>query len=362
MYPAGASNADIRAAMASIDGPALPAAGYVFAHWARDIGLKRPAKDEEPWRTAERRAVLEETWAAGVDVDVIAARMRALPGGPVLDARIAVWAAQLDLQRPPEHQARLARARTERIRGTRWVRKPDDEEHDTGAGVASTDAGPPGVAGRSESDMAAEGARGDGPAPQQEPQAGGEAPLEGDRPPAPPEPPADQTAAAPKVAALVGPGEAVAVSEAPPPPQPSPASAPRPAAPKLPAASNGKVYASFREIKAWAGHFGIAYNGANIAASMLLRNTGVLHGAVLLSPMLPFEPDAVAQLAGVRVFLGAGRLDPLVPAAQVDRLAELLRQGGADVTVHWTPGGHTITPDEFAAAQRWVRAGRPVTG
>lgn len=103
-------------------------------------------------------------------------------------------------------------------------------------------------------------------------------------------------------------------------------------------------------------------NGANIAASMLLRNAGVLQGAVLLSPMLPFEPDAVLQLAGIRVFIGAGRLDPLVPAAQVDRLAELLQQGGADVTVHWTPGGHTITPDEFAAAQRWVQSERPVTG
>ncbi|MCE2903068.1 MAG: alpha/beta hydrolase [Gemmatimonas sp.] len=100
-------------------------------------------------------------------------------------------------------------------------------------------------------------------------------------------------------------------------------------------------------------------NGANIAASMLLRGTGVLHGAVLFSPMLPFEPDAVAELAGIRVFIGAGRLDPLVPAAQVERLAERLRQGGADVTVHWTAGGHAITPEEVAAAKHWVAAGRP---
>lgn len=36
--------------------------------------------------------------------------------------------------------------------------------------------------------------------------------------------------------------------------------------PRLPAASNGRHYCSFREIKAWAAHFGIAYNGANIEA------------------------------------------------------------------------------------------------
>lgn len=97
-------------------------------------------------------------------------------------------------------------------------------------------------------------------------------------------------------------------------------------------------------------------NGANIAASMLLRNTGVLQGAVLLSPMLPFEPEVPANLSGVRVFIGAGRVDPMVPLAQVERLAALLRDSGADVTLHWTPSGHTITPEEFAAAQQWIAA------
>jgi hypothetical protein len=36
--------------------------------------------------------------------------------------------------------------------------------------------------------------------------------------------------------------------------------------PRLPAPSHGRHYCSFREIKMWAAHFGIAYNGANIAA------------------------------------------------------------------------------------------------
>ncbi|MDQ3697935.1 MAG: VOC family protein [Gemmatimonadota bacterium] len=105
-------------------------------------------------------------------------------------------------------------------------------------------------------------------------------------------------------------------------------------------------------------------NGANIAASLLLRRSGALRGAVLLSPMVPFEPDTLSDLAGTSVFIGAGRADPIVPAAQVERLAELLRQTGAGVTVHWQPGGHSITKDEVEAARQWIanflaaRAGR----
>ena len=95
-------------------------------------------------------------------------------------------------------------------------------------------------------------------------------------------------------------------------------------------------------------------NGANIAASMLMRTPGVLRGAVLLSPMLPFEPETLLDLGGTAVFIGAGRTDPIAPAAQVERLAEVLRGAGASVTLHWTPGGHGITKDELDAARRWI--------
>jgi predicted esterase len=95
-------------------------------------------------------------------------------------------------------------------------------------------------------------------------------------------------------------------------------------------------------------------NGANIAASLLLRRPGRLRGAVLLSPMVPFELDAPPDLRGTSVFIGAGRDDPIAPIAQAERLAEMLREAGADVTLHREAGGHTVTPGEIEAAKRWI--------
>lgn len=95
-------------------------------------------------------------------------------------------------------------------------------------------------------------------------------------------------------------------------------------------------------------------NGANIAASVLLLHPGLLRGAILLSPMVPFEPPAPPKLAGTRVFIGAGRADPIAPATQAERLGRILESGGADVTLHWHPGGHALTPSEVTAARAWL--------
>jgi predicted esterase len=95
-------------------------------------------------------------------------------------------------------------------------------------------------------------------------------------------------------------------------------------------------------------------NGANIAASLLLRGSGGVRRAVLLSPMMPFEPEALPDLAGTGVFIGAGKSDPIVPVEQVTRLVAALEQGGAKVTVHWEQGGHGITSAEVDAARTWI--------
>jgi predicted esterase len=95
-------------------------------------------------------------------------------------------------------------------------------------------------------------------------------------------------------------------------------------------------------------------NGANIAASLMLRHPGALTRAILLSPMVPFEPETDGGLTGTRVFIGGGRNDPIAPPTQANRLAELLRDRGADVTTYFHAGGHTLTNDELAAAQTWL--------
>ncbi len=95
-------------------------------------------------------------------------------------------------------------------------------------------------------------------------------------------------------------------------------------------------------------------NGANLAASMLLRGMDLPVAAVLLSPMLPFEPENHPDLSGRNVFVGAGRVDPLVPAQQVDALESVLSRSGASVEVYWMPGGHGITTDEVRAASTWL--------
>ena len=97
-------------------------------------------------------------------------------------------------------------------------------------------------------------------------------------------------------------------------------------------------------------------NGANIAAALLLLRPGVLKAAVLLHAMVPLVPDTLPDLAGTRVFLGAGRQDPIAPPAETERLAALLRRAGADVTVHWQPGGHSLTREEAQAAAEWLAA------
>ncbi len=97
-------------------------------------------------------------------------------------------------------------------------------------------------------------------------------------------------------------------------------------------------------------------NGANIAASLLLTDADALAGAVLLRPMLPFEPASLPDLTGRPVLIAAGRNDPWASAASVERLAELLAAAGARVTQHWSPGGHPLEPADLAAARAFLSA------
>jgi phospholipase/carboxylesterase len=97
-------------------------------------------------------------------------------------------------------------------------------------------------------------------------------------------------------------------------------------------------------------------NGANIAAALLLLRPGTLAGAVLLRPMVPLVPEPLPALAGTAVLIVAGRADPIVPPAQSEALADLLRRSGAAVTIEWLAGGHGLAREDLALGQRWLAA------
>ena len=96
-------------------------------------------------------------------------------------------------------------------------------------------------------------------------------------------------------------------------------------------------------------------NGANIAASLLLLHPSLLAGAVLLRAMAPFESEMSPDLSGTPVYLAAGRSDQMVPPENTERLAELLKAAGAEVTLDWQPGGHGIGRTEIEAARSWLK-------
>lgn len=99
-------------------------------------------------------------------------------------------------------------------------------------------------------------------------------------------------------------------------------------------------------------------NGANIAASLLLLYPGLLRAAVLFRAMVPFEPASPPALDGTAVYMGEGRADPLIPAANAERLAGLLREAGAEVALRWQPGGHALTRADVDDAAAWLGRAR----
>ena len=121
-------------------------------------------------------------------------------------------------------------------------------------------------------------------------------------------------------------------------------------------------------VSAAAQHYGFASdnlvavgysNGANIAGAMLLLRPEVLANAILFRAMVPLHPDKLPNLSSVRVWIGAGDQDPIVSASETKRLAQLLRQAGADVTIQFAQAAHGLTNDDINEARGWLGELKP---
>jgi phospholipase/carboxylesterase len=121
-------------------------------------------------------------------------------------------------------------------------------------------------------------------------------------------------------------------------------------------------------VPATAQHYGFAAdkvvavgysNGANIAAAMLLLRPEVLLAAILFRAMVPLVPETQPNLSSVNVWIGAGSEDPIIPTSETQRLVELLRSAGADVTLRFFNAGHGLTNSDVETAARWLKDLKP---
>ncbi|MBP7000805.1 alpha/beta hydrolase [Amaricoccus sp.] len=100
---------------------------------------------------------------------------------------------------------------------------------------------------------------------------------------------------------------------------------------------------------------GLGYsNGANILASLIFARRALLDDAVLMHPLIAWEPDPGP--VRTRVLITAGERDPICPPALTRQLAAWLEAQGAPTEVLWHAGGHSVEPVELTEAARFLAA------
>lgn len=96
-------------------------------------------------------------------------------------------------------------------------------------------------------------------------------------------------------------------------------------------------------------------NGANMAASLILRFPESLAGAALMRGMVPFMPKEPLDIKRRPVLILSGVDDPIVATDEVAELANMFRAANAEVTLHWETAGHTLSQGDVLMAFDWMR-------
>ncbi len=96
-------------------------------------------------------------------------------------------------------------------------------------------------------------------------------------------------------------------------------------------------------------------NGANMAASLLLRCPEAFCGAALMRGMVPFTPQRAVDLQRRPVLILSGVDDPIVATDEVAELADIFRAANAEVTLHWERAGHPLCQGDLLMAFDWMR-------
>jgi phospholipase/carboxylesterase len=97
-------------------------------------------------------------------------------------------------------------------------------------------------------------------------------------------------------------------------------------------------------------------NGANMILATMFYFPKLIRRAVLLHPMLPFEPAVDLNLTKAQVLVTYGLQDAMAPLAASKQVISTLQQRGADLTIVEHSGGHEIRTVEIEAMESFLRA------
>ena len=75
--------------------------------------------------------------------------------------------------------------------------------------------------------------------------------------------------------------------------------------------------------------------------------------------MVPLEPEVTPDLSGMPVFMAAGTRDQMIPPDNTEKLANMLREAGAEVDLRWRDIGHPLTYEEVSEAEDWLSKNLP---
>jgi phospholipase/carboxylesterase len=102
---------------------------------------------------------------------------------------------------------------------------------------------------------------------------------------------------------------------------------------------------------------GVGYsNGANILASVIFARRDLFDDAVLMHPLIGWEP--APGPVRTRVLVTAGERDPICPPALTRQLAGWFAAQGAPTETVWHPGGHGLERSEIDAVAAFLAAPR----
>jgi phospholipase/carboxylesterase len=97
-------------------------------------------------------------------------------------------------------------------------------------------------------------------------------------------------------------------------------------------------------------------NGANILASVLFAEPGLIDRSALMHPLIPFAPPPQPLLKGRRVLVTAGRHDQMVSWERTAELVDYFKAQGAVTEVFAHNGGHQLQSGELDAVVRFLAA------